>query len=81
MVKKTHIDLRKKFIPLIKNCSFILIAFLKEFKEVNNLEYFKEFCQEFEEFDFNLTKIPNIDGENFYLFGKVKDASKQTKNL
>ena len=78
---ESPLDLRKKFIPLIKNCSFILIAFLKEFKEVNNLEYFKEFCQEFEEFDFNLTKIPNIDGENFYLFGKVKDASKQTKNL
>jgi len=45
------------------------------------LEYFKEFCQEFEEFDFIQTKIPNIDGENFCPFGKVKNASKKSKNL
>lgn len=78
---ESPLELRRKFIPLIKNCSFILIAFLQEFKEVNNLEYFKEFCQELEEFDFIQTKIPNIEGENFYLFGKVKNASKQSKNF
>lgn len=78
---ESPLELRKKFIPLINNCTFILIAFLKEFKEVNNLEYFEEFCRELKEFDFTQTKIPNMDGENFYLFGKAKDASKKTESL
>lgn len=64
---ETAIEYRKKFIPIISNFNYYLIAYQKNFNEVDNIHYFNKFMTEVEK-----SKIQNFEIEHlkdsYYLF-------------
>jgi hypothetical protein len=68
-LSESPVGLRNKFMPIINLCSHILIAFQGDFKEVDNINFFDDFCSQLPSFNFEKIKIKSMDNENYYLLG------------
>jgi len=62
------IEERKRFLPIIKKCKYILIAYQCEFDNVDNNKYFKEFTQTMANCSWQDKMIEHLPNHK-YLFG------------
>jgi len=65
---ETPIEFRKSFLPIIGTFNFHLIAYQKNFNEVNNNEYFNKFESEIKKSNWYNYEIDHLVN-NYYLFG------------
>lgn len=65
---ETPVEFRKKFMPIISNFNYHLIAYQKNFNEVNNIDYFNQIVSEFKKSKIQNFEIDHLKN-NYYLFG------------
>ena len=70
-LSETPIVFRSKILSLVKNPSYYLIAYQKDFKGTDNVLYFEEFEKSMNNYEWKHFPIKHLPG-NYYLLGKKK---------
>lgn len=67
-ISETPQSVRERIMPLIEPCRGVLIAYWRQFEEMNNVAYFNSWAMEHSEFQWNHVNIRTLL-DHFYLFG------------
>lgn len=71
-ISETSIRLRNSILPLITSCKAFLIAYLSQFQEVDNIEFFKNWTAAQANVEWQDWSIEHLGKGNRYLIGKMK---------
>lgn len=70
-LSETPVSFRSKILSLVKNPNYYLIAYQKDFKGINNIEYFEDFEKNMTNYEWKHFPVKHLPG-NYYLLGKKK---------
>lgn len=70
-LSETPLDIRNKFLPIIKNHKYIFITYQKDFYKTDNVSYFKNFVHEINSHEWSHYECEFFKN-NFYLVGARK---------
>lgn len=73
-LSEVPIVLREQFLNKIGKPSYFLIAYQKDFGNVDNIQYFKNFKEKYSEYTWHEHAIPHLKA-NYYLVGKRNDTN------